>query len=41
MKKQLFNSEWNVEEGVKDVFASMMGGSKPKAVTLPHDAMIS
>ena len=41
MKKQCFNSEWNIEEGVKDVFASMMDRSNPKAATLPHDAMIS
>lgn len=40
MKKKLFNNDWNVEEGVKDVFASMLGGSHPKSVTLPHDAMI-
>lgn len=41
MKKQRFNSGWNVEEGIRDVFASMMYRSDPKAVTLPHDAMIS
>lgn len=40
MRKQLFNNFWEVENGISDPFAAMMGGVKRKPVQLPHDAMI-
>lgn len=41
MKKQLFNSGWKVERGVKDPFeAMMMPAGNGSEVQLPHDAMI-
>jgi len=41
MKKQLFNSGWKVERGVKDPFEAMrMPAGNETEVQLPHDAMI-
>lgn len=41
MKKQLFNQNWNVKNGVQGPFEVMFQGPEEgKPVTLPHDAMI-
>lgn len=41
MKKQLFNQNWNVKNGVQGPFEVLFQGlEEGKPVTLPHDAMI-